>query len=169
MSGRTGFDLGQYGYRTMPKDLNKEEKRLLSSVFHQVDVGGKGFLSREDLKIAVAEVFGYKPSKLEADHLMESYGDSTGLNLPMFMVAMTEKMSKADQDGEIRHTFMAFDSQCRGFLTAEDLEKAVSCVAPHIPHHSIHSTFRELDRDGDGRVSYKDFDSMMKYNTSEHL
>ena len=28
---------------------------------------------------------------------------------------------------------------------------------------------RELDRDCDGRVSYKDFDFMMKYNTTEHL
>ncbi|XP_069116140.1 EF-hand calcium-binding domain-containing protein 11-like [Argopecten irradians] len=169
MSSRTGFDLGQYGYRTMPKDLTKEEKRLLSSVFYEVDVGGKGFLNREDLKIAVTEIFGYKPSTMEADHLMQSFGDRTGLTLPNFLAAMTEKISKADQDGEIRHTFMAFDSQCRGFLTAEDLEKAVSCVAPHIPNHRIQATFRELDRDGDGRVSYKDFDSMMKYNTSEHL
>ena len=30
--------------------------------------------------------------------------------------------------------------------------------------HAIISLFRELDRDGDGRVSYKDFDFMMKFD-----
>ena len=29
--------------------------------------------------------------------------------------------------------------------------------------------FRELDRDGDGRVSYKDFDFMMKYDVGSHI
>lgn len=168
MSDRTGFQLGQYGYGTMPKALTKEDKHLISSVFHQADDGSKGFLSREDLKIAVAEIFGYKPSKHEADQLMQRYGESKGMSLSMFLAAMTEKLTKADQDQDIRHTFMAFDSQCHGFLTVADLRKAVSCVAPHIPNHTIQSTFRELDGDGDGRVSYKDFDSMMKYDTSEN-
>jgi len=29
--------------------------------------------------------------------------------------------------------------------------------------------FSELDRDGDGRVSFKDFDSAMKYNVNNHF
>jgi len=29
--------------------------------------------------------------------------------------------------------------------------------------------YRELDRDGDRRVSYKDFEFMMKYNLTDHI
>ena len=29
--------------------------------------------------------------------------------------------------------------------------------------------FREIDQDGDGRISYKDFEYVMKYNTTDHI
>lgn len=33
-------------------------------VFHEADEGNKGFLTREDVKVAIAELLGYKPSKV---------------------------------------------------------------------------------------------------------
>ena len=51
----------------------------------------------------------------------------------------------------------------------EDFKKAVSHIAPHLPTHTIELSFRELDRDGDRRVSYKDFEFMMKYNLTDHI
>ena len=32
--------------------------------FHNADLNHKGFLSREDIKVAMLELFGYKPSKV---------------------------------------------------------------------------------------------------------
>ncbi|XP_048732323.2 EF-hand calcium-binding domain-containing protein 11-like isoform X1 [Ostrea edulis] len=173
MSVSTGFQLGSYGYNKLKRTITKEEKHLLSVVFHEADERNKGFLTREDVKVAIVELFGYKPSKYEVDQIMNNYGitydNCIGLPLENYMTVMSEKVVSADEDENIRHTFMAFDSQCRGFLAVDDLQKAFSRVAPHIPNHTVQSCFRELDRDGDGRISYKDFDFMMKYDTKSHI
>ncbi|XP_052057513.1 EF-hand calcium-binding domain-containing protein 11-like [Mytilus californianus] len=173
MSCSLNFNLKEYGYQNFPRSLTKKDKQLLSSVFHEADDGNKGFLTREDVKMAVAEIFGYKPSKLETDQVILKFGEdiygSRCMKLAKFLDAMSEKLMKSDEDEDIRHTFMAFDSQCRGFLTVEDFKKAVGHVAPHLPMHAVELSFRELDRDGDGRVSYKDFEFMMKYNLAEHI
>lgn len=45
-----------------------------------------------------------------------------------------------------------------------------ACMGPAIDiYKHFLFVFRELDRDGDGRISYKDFDFMMKYDTKSHL
>ncbi|XP_052698854.1 EF-hand calcium-binding domain-containing protein 11-like isoform X3 [Crassostrea angulata] len=139
MSTSTGFQLGSYGYSKIKRSITKEDKHLLSVVFHEADDRNKGFLTREDVKVAIAELFGYKPSKYEVDQIMNNYGTR-------------------------------FNSVIgRGFLSVEDLQRAFSQVAPHIPNHTVQTCFRELDRDGDGRISYKDFDFMMKYDTKSHI
>jgi Ca2+-binding EF-hand superfamily protein len=38
---------------------------------------------------------------------------TTGLPLENYMNVMSEKVVSADEDENIRHTFMAFDSQCK--------------------------------------------------------
>ena len=40
----------------------------------------------------------------------------------------------------------------------------VACNGKWPVNMSLFLFFRELDRDGDGRVSYKDFDFMMKFD-----
>ncbi|TTE07144.1 EF-hand calcium-binding domain-containing protein 11 [Bagarius yarrelli] len=53
---------------------NKEQKvtdrQRFESVFNQCDEEEKGFLSREDLKMAVVMLFGYKPSKFHHEVLL---------------------------------------------------------------------------------------------------
>ncbi|XP_060564366.1 EF-hand calcium-binding domain-containing protein 11-like isoform X1 [Ruditapes philippinarum] len=143
-------------------------------VFHEADEGQKGYLSRSDLKVAIVELLGYKPTKFEINHLLQTHGEdidnlTKGMTLEKFVSSMCEKLVSQDEDEDIRHTFMAFDVQCRGFLTLDDVKKVFSKVAPHVPEQTVHSAFREIDQDGDGRVSYKDFEFLMKYNTDDHI
>nr|KAG5694597.1 hypothetical protein BaRGS_015010 [Batillaria attramentaria] len=86
------------------------------------------------------------------------------MNFGQFVEAVTPKLINRDEDDEIRQTFMAFDTHCKGFLTVDDLKKVFSQVAPRLSVHHLEMIFRELDRDGDGRVSYKDFDFLMKFD-----
>jgi len=141
---------------------------LLKTIFAESDQR-KGFLNRTDFKLATISLLGYKPSTYEANQVLSKYGhtDAEGnlvLNQGEFIDAMTPKLINKDEDEEIRQTFLAFDSHCKGFLTIEDLKKVFCVIAPHLGVHHIESAFRELDRDGDGRVSYKDFDFMMKFD-----
>nr|XP_055028112.1 EF-hand calcium-binding domain-containing protein 11-like isoform X8 [Misgurnus anguillicaudatus] len=54
------------------REISDADRKKFETVFHQSDLGRKGYLSREDLKVAVVMLFGYKPSKSETDMLMES-------------------------------------------------------------------------------------------------
>ncbi|MBZ3882560.1 EF-hand calcium-binding domain-containing protein 11, partial [Sciurus carolinensis] len=45
--------------------------------FKACDEDNKGYLSREDFKVAFVMLFGYKPSKIEADSVMSSINSST--------------------------------------------------------------------------------------------
>ncbi|XP_052827602.1 EF-hand calcium-binding domain-containing protein 11 isoform X2 [Octopus bimaculoides] len=105
----------------------------------------------------------------ETDRIMQAYSDEfseeMGLTLESFIKAMTPKMAARDENEEIRLTFMAFDFSCHGFITIADLKKVFKEVAPKFPEENIEVIFREVDQDGDGRVSFKDFEFMMKYDS----
>ncbi|XP_018426569.1 PREDICTED: EF-hand calcium-binding domain-containing protein 11 [Nanorana parkeri] len=78
------------------------------SVFAACDVGRKGYLSREDFKVAVVMLFGYKPSKLEVDSMLSS--KSGGIREEEFVKMMSVKRSAQLNFGEQRQIFSAFDT-----------------------------------------------------------
>ncbi|CAL1527771.1 unnamed protein product [Lymnaea stagnalis] len=151
------------------RNLTTSEVHLIEKAFHSADEDKKGFLLQNDLKFAVMILFGHKLCKSEALQILETYGTdhkpwTKGLTLPQFMEAMLPKFAAADEDEEIRHTFKAFDRNCRGFLRMDDVKSAFQQICPHFAEHRVELAFKEIDRDGDGRISYKDFDFMMKFN-----
>uniref|UniRef100_A0A3B1JMX1 EF-hand calcium binding domain 11 n=1 Tax=Astyanax mexicanus TaxID=7994 RepID=A0A3B1JMX1_ASTMX len=109
---------------------------VISKVFEQCDVEKKGYLSREDLKIAVVMLFGYKPSKVvpgaapRERHLI-------GVPLERFVSLMGRKLSAEDPYEKTRHVFSAFDVHCRGFLKLEDFKSVFARVAPRLPDRTV--------------------------------
>ncbi|XP_055028105.2 EF-hand calcium-binding domain-containing protein 11 isoform X1 [Misgurnus anguillicaudatus] len=93
------------------REISDADRKKFETVFHQSDLGRKGYLSREDLKVAVVMLFGYKPSKSETDMLMESgfYKDWPGVPLNQFTSLMGWKMSAEDPYEKMRQIFSAFD------------------------------------------------------------
>ncbi|GCB76467.1 hypothetical protein scyTo_0016562 [Scyliorhinus torazame] len=124
--------------------VTDSDKSHFVTVFHECDLGQKGYLSREDLKVAVVAIFGYKPSKMETDVVMAAAqeNDLPGLSLEQFTVLMSRKMAAQDRYDEIRHIFSAFDARCRGFLTLEDFKRAFADVTPHLPEQTMLEAFR---------------------------
>ncbi|XP_057199945.1 EF-hand calcium-binding domain-containing protein 11 isoform X4 [Triplophysa rosa] len=112
---------GRMTYFRSERENNDADKKKIELVFHQSDVGRKGYLSREDLKIAVVMLFGYKPSKVntkdansETDLLMESGSvkDCPGVPLHQFTTLTGRKMSSEDPYEKMRQIFSAFDVHC---------------------------------------------------------
>nr|XP_055028107.1 EF-hand calcium-binding domain-containing protein 11-like isoform X3 [Misgurnus anguillicaudatus] len=126
------------------REISDADRKKFETVFHQSDLGRKGYLSREDLKVAVVMLFGYKPSKSETDMLMESgsYKDWPGVPLNQFTSLMGRKMSAEDPYEKMRQIFSAFDVHCRGFLKLEDFKSAFKRVAPHLPERTVLEAFR---------------------------
>ncbi|XP_039391035.1 EF-hand calcium-binding domain-containing protein 11 isoform X6 [Mauremys reevesii] len=95
-------------------------------VFEACDEDKKGYLSREDFKVAVVMLFGYKPSKVEVDSVMASVqqknSDRGFLTLEDFKRAfnsiapklperiIVEAFREVDQDSDGHVSFKEFES-----------------------------------------------------------
>ena len=162
--------------RTPPKlmevDVNEVAcNKAIEGAFNLADASKKGYLARKEYKIAVTALLGYKPSKLECERVLSEHGSSKVLEdgstvkiIPFvtFKVLMVPKIYQRDSDELIRQIFLALDIQCRGFLTIEEVIQGFHEVIPTMPQHQIKQFFKEIDLDEDGRISYKDFELMMK-------
>lgn len=163
----TGYSLHvppMYQQHREQRRVTDSEKSRCAAVFQECDSGRSGYLSREDLKVAVVSMFGYKPSKMETDMLMTSVPEDNhlpGLPLDQFTSLMCSKLAAMDPYEESRQIFSAFDVHCRSFLTVEDFKRAFAKVAPHLSEQTVLEAFREVDRDSDGRVSFRDFEMVM--------
>ena len=146
-------------FATLRKDCAK--------AFENADSDDKGFLTQEDYKVAVLELLGYKPSKYELDTLwtehVSCHGDGdTGLSKELFMSSMLKRLMQKDVDELIRQVFVSFDVHLNGFLTLESCIRVFHEVAPLVKDKQIEKWFHEVDSDNDGRVTYRDFELMMK-------
>ncbi|XP_032965606.1 EF-hand calcium-binding domain-containing protein 11 isoform X1 [Rhinolophus ferrumequinum] len=168
----------QAGARTRTWEASPSEHKKWVEVFRACDEDNKGYLSREDFKVAVVMLFGYKPSKIEADSVMSSVNPNTseednfspqllGILLEEFLNVIRKKREAQLYRNETRHIFTAFDRHYRGYLTLEDFQKAFKQVAPKLPERIILEVFREVDQDSDGHVSFKDFEYAMNYGQNE--
>ncbi|OPJ81581.1 EF-hand calcium-binding domain-containing protein 11 [Patagioenas fasciata monilis] len=55
----------------------------------------------------------------------------------------------------------------RGFLTFKDFKKAFNSASPQLSEKIIVEAFKEVDQDSDGCISFKEFESAMKYGQDE--
>ena len=150
----------------------KEERRLrrdCEKAFHDADEGGKGYLTPEDYKVAVISLLGYKPSKYEVATVwrlhcpLHGNGTEPVLVKGAFVDSMVQRLLQEDTDELIRRIFLTFDVHCQGFITLQNCKAAFRQIAPHIAESEVETFFTEVDSNCDGRVSYRDFELLMKH------
>uniref|UniRef100_A0A8P0PJZ7 EF-hand calcium binding domain 11 n=1 Tax=Canis lupus familiaris TaxID=9615 RepID=A0A8P0PJZ7_CANLF len=131
------------GARPRTWEASPSEHKKWVEVFKACDEDNKGYLSREDFKVAIVMLFGYKPSKIEADSMMSSVNPNTsGILLEEFLSIVRKKKEVQLHRNEIRHIFTAFDRHYRGYLTLEDFKKAFRLVAPKLSERTVLDVFR---------------------------
>uniref|UniRef100_A0AAZ3QLA3 EF-hand calcium binding domain 11 n=1 Tax=Oncorhynchus tshawytscha TaxID=74940 RepID=A0AAZ3QLA3_ONCTS len=93
------------------REITDIDKKKFETVYELCDTDKKGYLNREDLKMAVVMLFGYKPSKSETNMLMDQAQakDSPGVCIEMFMCLMGKKLSSDDHYQQTRQIFNTFD------------------------------------------------------------
>lgn len=145
----------------------QDERRLrkdCEEAFKAADEGNKGYLTPEDYKVTILSLFGYKPSKYEVGTVWSANCGNSGLTKDKFISLVVQRIKQQDKDGMARQVFLAFDVRCQGFVTEEDCLRAFQSVAPHLAKDRVPAVFREVDQNGDGRVSYRDFQLMMTHS-----
>ncbi len=155
-------------------------RRDCERAFDAADEEGKGLLTREDYKVAVMSLLGYKPSTYELNSVWKSrcrgegaglgencsrgpQGGGSGLDRKAFVELMVDRLNNQDRDELIRQIFLTFDPHCRGFITMGACRTAFQQVASHIGMGELEEFFSEVDGNCDGKISYRDFELMMKH------
>ncbi|XP_038603103.1 EF-hand calcium-binding domain-containing protein 11 isoform X2 [Tachyglossus aculeatus] len=124
------------------RETGSSDRRKWVEVFKVCDEGNKGYLSREDFKVAVVMLFGYKPLKMEIDLVITSEKQNTsGILLEEFLNFIKNKKAAQLHYDEIRQIFTAFDRKYHGFLTLDDFRKAFGQVAPKLPERVVLEAF----------------------------
>uniref|UniRef100_A0A8C3C5H0 EF-hand calcium binding domain 11 n=1 Tax=Cairina moschata TaxID=8855 RepID=A0A8C3C5H0_CAIMO len=127
------------------------------------DEDNKGYLSREKFEVALVLLFSYKPSKV----YMRFISIFLGILFEKFLDLMSARRAVQLYNSETWQIFTAFDVQSKGFLTFEDFKKTFNSVSSKLPERVEPEAFREVDQDSDGCISFKDFESAMKYGHDE--
>ena len=158
-------------YHKQQRDLHDVDIKIIKRAFDLADNDKNGYLNREQLKIAHIVVFGCKPSKQEVEEIMDKYGRTTSnpsfsedkriVDFDKYKQKMMEKLRHTDSDDDVMETFQVLDARCKGFIDLEDFKKLVHQFLPNFDDLKIRRIFNESDRDGDGRVSFRDFQLLM--------
>ncbi|KAF6351165.1 EF-hand calcium binding domain 11 [Rhinolophus ferrumequinum] len=119
----------QAGARTRTWEASPSEHKKWVEVFRACDEDNKGYLSREDFKVAVVMLFGYKPSKIEADSVMSSVNPNTSdrgyLTLEDFQKAFKQVAPKLPER-IILEVFREVDQDSDGHVSFKDFEYATN-------------------------------------------
>ncbi|TPX40055.1 hypothetical protein SeMB42_g05193 [Synchytrium endobioticum] len=143
--------------------INISQVAQVNEIFKRVDIDRKGFLSRSEFKIALVGLLSYIPSKFEIDQMLASLrftDDDVKVTCTDLISLISARLSIPETD-MIRQTFSSFDLNCNGFITPQEMKKLCSHYATFIPETVIERAFAVADEDGDGRLSYREFVSLM--------
>uniref|UniRef100_A0A7S2N9F7 EF-hand domain-containing protein n=1 Tax=Haptolina brevifila TaxID=156173 RepID=A0A7S2N9F7_9EUKA len=88
-------------------------------------------------------------------------GTEAGIALPQLCELLARRLALQEPDEIARRAFRAFDEKSKGYISLRDFEAVMGSIAPHLPCETVSLVFSEIDTDRDGRVSFKDFHSMM--------
>uniref|UniRef100_A0A663M6T5 EF-hand calcium binding domain 11 n=1 Tax=Athene cunicularia TaxID=194338 RepID=A0A663M6T5_ATHCN len=112
---------------------------------------------REDFKVAVVMLFDYKPSKV--------------VDLFMFYIFLGVLFEKVFYLTSAKKAAQLYSNETniynRGFLTFEDFKRAFNSVSPKLSEKIRVKVFGQVDQDSDGCISFKEFESAMKYGQDE--
>ncbi|KAJ4459195.1 hypothetical protein PAPYR_5001 [Paratrimastix pyriformis] len=163
-----GYQLASFPMR-VPRPVTEEVLSQIKGVFRHYATHSPPdppHLTRATFKLATVALLGSRPSKQELDVYFPLPSPSGGsqeavMEQDRFIKVMSDRLSIIDPDEEIRLMFRAFEVSGSGFLTLADVGTIFQTYAPAVSSVTIEQIFSEADRDGDGRVTYTDFERML--------
>ncbi|CAN1303596.1 Calcium-dependent protein kinase 13 [Linum perenne] len=150
--------------RVIADFLSGEEVEDIKEMFKKMDTDKDGIISIEELKAGLR-----KQSKLaesEVQMLIEAV-DTNGkgtLDYSEF-IAVSLHLQRMANDEHLRKAFSYFDKDGNGYIEPEELRDALMEDGADDCTDVANDIFQEVDTDKDGKISYEEFDAMMKTGT----
>jgi len=141
----------------------KEEKNQLLKTFQALDLNGDGQLSRDELIIGYEKIMGSEDAEREVEAIMKAV-DSNGsgcIDYTEFVMATISRHNMLSKE-RLEAAFKMFDKDGNGYLTADELKEIFNPGNQReIDDNVWVELIREVDTNGDGKLSYKEFKEMM--------
>lgn len=140
----------------------KEEMEELQKAFSSIDKNGDGKLSREELLTGFTEIMGETAAGDEVERIMNLVDtDQNGwIDYSEFVMATLNKKNLLS-DERLEAAFRIFDKDNNGFIDAQEI-RAVLGKGKNLDDHVWEELISEVDINGDGEVSFKEFKKMMQ-------
>ncbi|CAL9749810.1 unnamed protein product [Musa acuminata subsp. burmannicoides] len=143
--------------------LPVEEIAAIKQMFHTMDTEQNGTLTLEALKKGL-DLIGYRIQDLDVQMLMEAADiDGNGtVNCEEF-VTVTVHLKRIDSEEHLPKAFNYFDKNQSGYIEIDELREAIGGL--ELSEQVILDIIADVDKDKDGRISYEEFEMMMKAGT----
>ncbi|XP_052105307.1 calmodulin-beta-like [Mytilus californianus] len=134
----------------------------LKDVFSNFDQDGDGMITTKELGTVLRQL-GMNPSEAELHDMIDAV-DSDGngtIDFPEFLNMMASKMNEIGTEDEIRETFLFFDKNGDGLITAKELRMVMLNLGEKMTDDEINDMIQEADTNGDGVINYEEFTRVM--------
>ena len=116
-------------------------------------------LTRQQYKLASLAISGYKPSKSMVERLYRDLEVGDAMDVQTFSSVQLEQAKLRSTSETLKQIFQTFDWSCNGFISKSDFLRAVNEVMPNFS--GAENLFEKADWDMDGRISWREFVSLM--------
>ncbi|XP_033727516.1 calmodulin-like protein 4 [Pecten maximus] len=134
--------------------LTADDLKRIKTTFRDIDGNGDGRLSKHELKRA-CKTMGVRVNTEHMATMMKKMDECgkdflTFKEFDSFMRDLLE--AQAVEDQYLKNVFASMDENGDGYATSEEIAKALN-----IPPETALELLRDADKNGDGKVSYKEF------------
>ena len=145
--------------------LSEQEICELHEAFNIFDVESDGSISANQL-IVLMNALKQNPSKTEIDDILNEFNiEKNGqIYFNQFLKIMARRLKniKEDEDKHLKSLFMTLDRNQNGLISIHEIRYIVAHSSEDISESDIEIIMKEADTDGDGKISFEEFMTIMK-------
>jgi len=163
LSGSSNIFNRQLSLPEMVADqLTEDQIEEFKEAFGLFDKDGDGTITSKELTL-VMRGLGQNPTEEEVRSMIaEVDSDGNGsIEFPEFLVLIANKLRTEDVRDELKDAFKVFDKNNDGYLSATELREVLQTLGDRMTDDDVDELIQAADTNGDGRVDYEEFVSMM--------
>ena len=136
--------------------------RELAKTFEALDTNNNGSLTHDELLVGFTQQMGPAAAQVEVDRIMSSVDmDANGAIDYTEFIAATINKTKLLTKERLKTAFDHFDKNQSGFINLAEI-KTLLDQGKKIDDKVWRTMIKEVDINGDGEISYSEFEKMME-------
>ena len=142
--------------------LTKEQISEFKEAFSMFDKNKDGTITAKEL-LKVMRSLGQNPTEAELQNMINDVDiDGSGnIDFKEFLIMMARKMKDNNEEEEMVEAFKVFDKDGNGLISAAELRHVLTNLGAKLTDDDVDEIIRKADINGDGKVNYQEFVTMM--------